>query len=78
MSSYSLGLASGGGVPPIKPTAFVYQMVIFSIEAPPDVIWGVGGREWPSGLVDVSQGVEDIKALRLADLQHTKIGTGRQ
>ena len=38
MSSYSLRLASGGGVPPIKPTAFVYQMVIFSIEAPPDVI----------------------------------------
>ena len=44
MNSYSLGLGSGGGVSPNKPKAFVYQMVIFTIEAPLDAIgWG-GGR----------------------------------
>ena len=43
-SSYSLVLGSGGGVSPNKPKAFVYQMVIFIIEAPLDAIGGGGGR----------------------------------
>ena len=44
VSSNSLGLGSGGGVSPNKPKAFVYQMVIFTIEAPLDAIGGGSGR----------------------------------
>ena len=44
VSSYSLGLGSGGGVSPNKPKAFVYQMVIFTTEAALDAIGGGSGR----------------------------------
>ena len=43
-SSYSLVLGSGGCVSPNKPKAFVYRMVIFTIEAPQDAIEGGRGR----------------------------------
>ena len=63
MSSYSLRLASGGGVSPNKPKAFVYQVVIFTTEAALDA-------------VDASQGVEEqahtSKDCMKDDLQDTK------
>ena len=44
MSSYSLKLGSGGGVSLNKQKAFVYQMVILTIEAPLDAIGGGSGH----------------------------------
>ena len=81
MSFYSLGLASGGGGPPIL-KVFVHQIVIFTVEAPPPEA-KVGSAAVPCNsltlftLARVSGNRPILQSIAW-EMTHEKIGTGRQ